>query len=435
MQRAEPEDCIVHLRTQASIPLRVLMDTIHPILCEGSLLFTAKGMQIKGLSSIILCEATIEVPDYVCKSDQKISISFSVLHSCLSSIGQDEDVCFQLTEEGMNDVCPYLALYIINNAKDMEYGFDFKIPLLALDEEDFDIPDEDFPATVSIPSSYFNRVLRCCHKRGEYVQIVTRNQDKDNNFVIITTSGDDASVNFHLRFQVDGEWKDRSCLKLELYSLKYLLLITRATPLSSYVTLFLKHDYVLAIKYNIGTIGELMFCMSQQVDKSTTVPALIVPASGPRMNITSSCASDDEDGSVDDDAMNTTTDLSLAAHAKQGRIKRRRRKRKRRPETTTDDKQDDETSGWGDIKMSGDFIVDQNRLTPVGKREIGGPPKIPKITKTPPRQQKLTFRPLMKKKTKKEETTQPKAQKKKVARVRVARLPDNLSAAMSLNDL
>ena len=412
MQR--PEDCIVHMRTNASIPLRVLMDTIHPILMDGTLMFDETGMQIKGMNTIILCQAKVEVADYVCKQQEKISISFSSLHSCLSSIAQDEDVCFQLTDYSMNCVCPFMGVYIINTAKDQDSVFSFQLPLLALDEEDFDVPNENFPSTVSIPSTIFNRVLRCCDKRGELVQIVTRNQDKDSNFVIIRTSGDDASLNFHLRFQVDeDEWTDSSCLKLDLYSLKYLLLITKATALSGYVTLFLKKRYPLVIKYNIGTVGELMFCLSPQVDESPDVPP-------PVITIDSLLCDDNMVSDNDDDAI-------PSPHLDRSMIKRRRRKRKRpveekEPATTT------QNDDMDDLKMSGDFIVDQDRRTPVGKREI--------ITKTPPRQRKLTFQPVRSKKD--EEVPLQQKTTKKIApavKTRVPRLPANLSAAMSLTDL
>jgi hypothetical protein len=133
---------------------------------------------------------------------------------------------------------------------------------------------------VSIPSASFQRVLRNCEKRGSHVQICAAtapNNEADNSaakhYIIFATEGDDASLTFHMRFHGNENTSaDLTCMKTEVYSLKHLILLTKATHLSTYVTLYLAHDFVLGVKYNIGTIGYVTFCVVPQCDKSETLP-------------------------------------------------------------------------------------------------------------------------------------------------------------------
>ena len=274
----QPEDCDVHLRTSQSVKIRTLIETINPILVEGSISFDEKGMHLSGVNQIILCDLTIranDVEEFVCNNKQQISINFDVLYSCLSSVSQDESICFQITKTGMNAVVPFLSVFIISGDAN-EYVFDFKVTLLALTKESFDIPETNFKSVVSIPSQAFHRVLRACDKRGSTVQICTRYQGKDKNFIIFHTHGDNSDLTFHMKVHVtDDPWVDNTCLKTDRYSLKYLLLVSKATSMSNYVTLFLAPDFVLAVKYCIGTIGSVTFCLAPLVEKSTFIPPTV----------------------------------------------------------------------------------------------------------------------------------------------------------------
>jgi proliferating cell nuclear antigen len=276
-----PAECLVHMRTEDSVKFRTLFETLNPILCEGGVEFDKTGMTIKGLNMIIVVDMHIradDVEDYVCNAPQLVSINFLTLYTCLSSVGQDESICFQITKKSKRAATPYMSVFIIHHSAEEEYVFSYKITLLALTQERLDIPQTDFTSVVSIPSVSFQRVLRCCDKRGTFVQICTRNQSKDKNYIIFCADGDDASLVYHMKFQVDAkDWMDQSCHKLDRYCLKYLMLITKATSLSNYVTVYLADDFVLAIKYNIGTIGEITFCVAPQIERSEGVPPAIVP--------------------------------------------------------------------------------------------------------------------------------------------------------------
>jgi DNA polymerase III sliding clamp (beta) subunit (PCNA family) len=274
-----PEKCLVHLSTTEAVPLAGTFVTIAPILVEGCLKFDEKGLHVKGINTIILCDMTVTDPDeYVCVETISIYVNMAALCNCISSVSQDEIIVMQLTEESMNAPTPYLAIFIINTSDGSV--FSFSIPQLALTYEDFDVPKVKFESVISIPSDKFQRVLRACSTsaKGQYVQICTRNQGKDDTYIVFNTIGDDSSMMFYMRYNIpETEWREGSCDKKDVYSLKYLQLIAKGAPMSNCVTLYLARDFVLAVAYNIGTIGKITFCLAPRVEKSNFLPPHITP--------------------------------------------------------------------------------------------------------------------------------------------------------------
>ena len=331
----QPNECLLHLRTTQSVKIRTLVETINPILVEGSINFDENGMHLSGINQIILCDFTIrakDVEEYHCHSPQQISINFEVLYSCMSSVSQDESICLQITRESMDCPVPYLSVFIINGCNENEYIFHFKVTLLALAKEVFDIPETNFTSVVSIPSQSFHRVLRACDKRGSNVQVCTRYQSKSNNYVIFHTRGDESDLTYHMKmFVPDDPWIDKTCLKMDRYSLKYLLLISKATSMSTHVTLFLAPDFVLAVKYNIGTIGSVTFCLAPLVDKSDFIPPLIPSVDVTRVKPVI-VTHEDQNHADDDKTIIPNTVLTLVDNGTQN-FKRKRRRKKQKTET------------------------------------------------------------------------------------------------------
>ena len=47
-----------------------------------------------------------------------------------------------------------------------------------------------------------------------------------------------------------------------MFSLKYLVLFTKCTNLSSSIELYLKNDYPLIIRYQVANLGEVKLCLA-----------------------------------------------------------------------------------------------------------------------------------------------------------------------------
>ena len=274
---------LVSLHTTQGVKVRTLFETLTPLLVEGSMVFNKEGLFIKGSNVNSFAEVSItqsrntEIAQYFYDSDQKeivIGVSFEILHGCLSSIGPHDSCRFELTQESLDASRPYLKLYVYN--RDLNYDFYSAIYLLMIEHSEVESPMKRFDKVVSIPSSLFLKVLRFSQKRGDNLQVYTRNMideetKKTNQYICFRTMGDDAELLFTQKFASDGI---KEVLKKELYSLKYFLLISKATNLSSTVEIYLQTDDILALKYRIGTIGSAIFAISPHMDDAEDVPEL-----------------------------------------------------------------------------------------------------------------------------------------------------------------
>jgi len=279
----QSEDLLVSLHTTQGVKVRTLFETLTPLLVEGTILFNKDGMHIKGMNVNSFAEVSItqsnntEIARYIYDAEEEeiiIGVSFEILHGCLSSIGPHDSCRFELTRQSMDASRPYLKLFVYN--RDLNYDFYSAIYLLMIEHSEIESPMKRFSKVVSIPSSLFLKVLRFSQKRGDNLQVYTRNvvdeeTKKISQYICFRTLGDDAELLFTQKFSSDGKTE---VLKKELYSLKYLLLISKATNLSSTVEIYLEKDDILALKYRIGTIGSAIFAISPHMDEAEDVPMI-----------------------------------------------------------------------------------------------------------------------------------------------------------------
>ena len=276
------DEVVVSLRTTQAVKIRCLFETLTPLLVEGTLLFDKDGMQIKGSNVISFAEINIkkketsEISQYIYKSSLQrivVGVSFEIVHACLSAIGPHDSMRFELTRKGLDNFRPYLTIYVYNN--DLNYEYSSHIYLLMIKHEELESPLKRFEKVVSIQSSLFLKVLRFSQKRGSAIQIYTRNliteEKKIHQFICFRTMGDEAELMFKQKFAGEGT---KEILKKELYSLKYLLLISKATNLSNTVEIYLQENDILALKYRIGTVGSAIFAIAPQVEEAEDCPVL-----------------------------------------------------------------------------------------------------------------------------------------------------------------
>jgi len=199
-----------------------------------------------------------------------LGISFETLHSCLSATSPNDAVSFIITEESQTSARPYIIVRIEN--EELCYSYEHRVYLLLIENRhEIEAGDlDDFNVCLSIPSSLFLKVLRNSAKRAENVQIYTKAVGNEQR-IFFRSSGDEAELLFSLAFDSSGECAEQ-CLKLDYFSLKYLLLITKATNLSSVVKLYLKDKHFLAIQYSIGNKSSVLFCLAPQVDRADDCP-------------------------------------------------------------------------------------------------------------------------------------------------------------------
>ena len=279
------EKDLARMSTALGIKLRILSEALSPLLQEGSITFAKNSLTIRSANLIIAADISFDgresspagVEDYVFNGDKPITVgvSFESMQSCLSSVGPSDIVSLRLLEKGLHCSKPYMILTIAHPA--ISYIYTFKLPLLCLENLTRNIPKISFQKVVSIPSNLFLKILRTCAKRGDSVQIFSDKVD-DDYFLCFNPHNEMKSTgSFKVKFtSKEGDSGNPICLKKELYSLKFLLLISKCANLSNSIQIYLKENSVLGIGISVGVIGTSFFALAPNRDKSTCA-RMVVP--------------------------------------------------------------------------------------------------------------------------------------------------------------
>ena len=269
---------IARMSTSNGIKFRVLFESISPLLQEGVLTFSKHSMSIRSTNSIVAAEilfdgrdnAVTSVEDYLFSSENKkpitVGISFEDFQSCLSCVGPSDIVSLRILRKGLHASKPYMCLTVAH--PNSIYNYQFRLNLLCLENLSRQIPKISFSKVVSIPSSLFLKILRCSSKKGESVQIFTEKEDADYFVCFRPFSEKKASGLFRVKFTTEDK-VSAVCPKLELYSLKYLLLISKCANLSTSISIYLKMESVLGISIKVGTIGQCFFALAPCKEDAT----------------------------------------------------------------------------------------------------------------------------------------------------------------------
>ena len=139
----------------------------------------------------------------------------------------------------------------------------FSLKLLDIDEEELEIPDVDIDCIVTMNSNEFQKLCRDMTNIKDTITI-TSEGDKitfscEGDFAKWETIIGETSHGLSFNKQTDDY------ISAE-YSLKYINLFTKSTNLCNTIELYLKPNYPLIMKYNVGNLGEIRFCLAAKAE-------------------------------------------------------------------------------------------------------------------------------------------------------------------------
>lgn len=243
-------------------PLKQLFESLRELLDTCNLQFDEKGIRILALdgSHVCLVHSRLDANKFVkyecSRKFINAGISVGSFYKLLKPISASDTVTFTIEAENENE------LNICVKSQDKGQVSTYAYKLLDIDETDFNIPDVCMPVSFKMPSKDFQDICRHLGTLAEVIDIKCINDQLN-----IGCEGDFASVEQIYRPVEDGlHFISQSNEPIQgRFSLKFLLLFTKATPLSQDIQVSLKNDFPLIITYAIADIGELKFCLSPKV--------------------------------------------------------------------------------------------------------------------------------------------------------------------------
>ena len=190
------------------------------------------------------------------KNKLSIGLNLNNLLKCLKCMSHFDNMTWQVDSEDMN------KLVVILESSERKEKKIFKLNLMDIEEEKYEVEPIDFPYSITLPSQDFHKYCKDMSSATDKIELICT-----NNKVIFLGNGELGQVEFEvgetnggLSIEVNNNCSDE--IVQGLFELRFLIIFTKCTNLCSTVTLYLKNDYPLIVKYSIASLGEIKLVLS-----------------------------------------------------------------------------------------------------------------------------------------------------------------------------
>lgn len=220
-----------------------------------------QAMDKSHVALVSLCLRREGFDHYRCDRNLSLGINVESLSKILKCAGPEDVITLKAVDKG--DIITFM---FENPSQDRMSDFDLK--LMDIDGEHLGIPDDEYVASVTMPSSEFQKICRDLKSIGDTVEF---HASKDG--LAFKVSGDlgNGSIICRQSTSVDGAGEDSVTIDLDeeinlSFGLSYLNNITKATAISPTVTLRMKEDAPVMVEYMIEDMGYLRYFLAPKME-------------------------------------------------------------------------------------------------------------------------------------------------------------------------
>ncbi len=282
----------MHFCTTQSCPLRAVFDVCGRLVLEGRITFTAEGVRMNLPTHTMYISMFLpagKVDQYIFKHDGPLhaDVNFKQIYEKMKCATQDDILTFQLTKS-----CLAKNTLLLHLQRPDHIQMSWELGTLSMNCEYVEPVLIGFNNVVSMDSANFQTLVRALHMQNESMQLLC-SRDPTNLFMI--AKGIDATcaitvpcksapseppavaTDKEYRFMVDTIRADRlACDKRELYSTDIMVHVAQAVNCGKTVEIFLGIDMPLVLRYPVGTLGSVMFCVTPRVEEGCVTLADMV---------------------------------------------------------------------------------------------------------------------------------------------------------------
>ena len=251
----------LYLRTVQSSAFRVLIEALKEILTDTNLEFDDKNIKVVAMdpSHTVLVHLKLDsdkFEKYHCPNKLLLGINTLNLFKLIKSL-QNNDILTIFVEKNNTN---QLGIRMENG--EANQITQYKMNLMDLNQENIQIPPLEFESVITLPSCNFQKICRDMFNLSDNIEITTFGEQ-----ITFKCKGDIADQETSIGQSTSG---GMNCVVTEnsneiiqgMFSLKYLVLFTKCTNLSSSIELYLKNDYPLIIRYQVANLGEVKLCLA-----------------------------------------------------------------------------------------------------------------------------------------------------------------------------
>lgn len=252
---------ILEVKTVQSQAFKILVECLKELLTDTCIDFDESGVKIVCMdtSHCVLAHCKLQADKfeyYYCKNKISIGINFINFYKLIRTINSNDTLTLFIESSDLN----HLGIKIENGEKNSKTTY--KLNLLDLDSQQIQIDNAEFNTVINLPSVDFQKWCRDMHNIAEVVEI-----KNIGNQLILSCKGDFCCQETII---VDNEQggnaisykKNSKDIVQGIFNLKYLVLFSKCSNLSSTVELLLKNDYPIIVRYLVASLGELKLALS-----------------------------------------------------------------------------------------------------------------------------------------------------------------------------
>lgn len=262
------DNIVIQFKTIQGSVIRNLFESTKEVLTDVNLIFDAEGIRCTAIDSVkvaciyFMLEAD-KFEQYTCNEEQVvIGVSMQSFYKLIKTITNSDTFSIVINEHDRH------RMKIIIENPDKHSRTVSMLKLLDIDQEIITIPNISFDNIVTMPCSDFQRyckdmmtishvvtlsckpnafMLSCNGDFADQVIEIYNCQENTNN-MSITSIGDGPQPD---DFDISGR-----------FSLKYINLFIKSSPLCSTVEIYLKKCYPLVLIYHVGSLGTIKYCLA-----------------------------------------------------------------------------------------------------------------------------------------------------------------------------
>lgn len=190
------------------------------------------------------------------KKKLTLGIDIGNLLKCLKCMNHFDTMTWLVDDDDIN------KLIVVLESAERKEKKTFKLNLMDIEEETYDITPIQFPYSISLPSPDFHKYCKDMAASTDKIEIKAT-----SNKLFFSGKGEIGNIEFEVGetnggLSIISTTTNTNEIVQGLFELKFLLIFTKCSNLCNQVTLFLKNDYPIIVTYQIAAIGEIKLVLS-----------------------------------------------------------------------------------------------------------------------------------------------------------------------------
>ncbi|XP_058218832.1 proliferating cell nuclear antigen-like isoform X2 [Rhododendron vialii] len=256
---------MLELRLVQGSLLKKVLESIKDLVNDANFDCSATGFSLQATDSshvalVALLLRSEGFEHYRCDRNISMGMNLNIMAKILKCAGNDD--IFTLKADDGSDTVTFMF-----ESPTQDKIADFEMKLMDINSEHVGIPEVDYHAIVRMPSSEFARICKDLSSMGDTVVISVTNEG-----VRFSTRGDIVTANLCRPNTMVDKPEEATIIEMNepvslKFALRYMNSFTKATPLSSTVTLSLFSGLPVVVEYKIAEMGYIRFYLAPKIEE------------------------------------------------------------------------------------------------------------------------------------------------------------------------